>query len=46
MNYRELFAAVQKRPGMFGLDGSFKQFCIFLEGCDAGTFWSLLAGFR
>jgi hypothetical protein len=46
MNYRELFAALHKRPGMYGLDGSFAQFCIFLNGCDAATSWSLLAGFN
>ena len=46
MDYRELFALVHTRPGMYGLDGSFKQFCIFVMGCDAGTSWSLLNGFR
>jgi hypothetical protein len=46
MNYREFFAAVHKRPGMYGLDGTFTQFQIFLEGCDAATSWSLLAGFN
>ena len=46
MNYRELFSLVHERPGMYGLDGSFKHFYIFVMGCDAGTSWSLLAGFR
>jgi hypothetical protein len=46
MNYRELFAALRKRPGIYGLDGSFAQFCIFLNGCNAATSWSLLAGFN
>lgn len=46
MNYQELFALVHQRPGMYGLDGSFKHFCVFVMGCDAGTSWSLLTGFR
>jgi hypothetical protein len=46
MNYRELFVSVHERPGLYGLDGSFRHFCVFVEGCNAGTFWSLLAGFR
>lgn len=46
MIFRELFAFVHKRPGMYGLDGSFAHFCIFLEGCHAGTSYSLLAGLR
>lgn len=46
MKYRELFALVRQRPGMYGLDGSFAHFSIFVTGCDAGTSWSLLAGFR
>lgn len=46
MDYRELFRSIQKRPGMYGLDGSFKHYEIFLNGCDAGNEWGLLAGFR
>ncbi|MBQ0980052.1 MULTISPECIES: hypothetical protein [unclassified Micromonospora] len=32
MNYRELFDKLHRRPGMFGLDGSFGQFTAFLQG--------------
>ena len=46
MNYRELFASMHKRPGMYGLDGSFTQFGIFLEGCNTATSGWLLAGFN
>lgn len=46
MNYRELFTLVHRRPGMYGLDGSFKHFSIFVDGCDAGSSWTLLTGFR
>jgi hypothetical protein len=46
MNYRELFQQIRERPGMWGLDGSYGQFCAFLLGCDAGNAWSLLIGFR
>ncbi|MFI6482559.1 hypothetical protein ACIBH1_31815 [Nonomuraea sp. NPDC050663] len=46
MDYRRLFRLVQTRPGMYGLDGSFKHYEIFLTGCDAGNEWGLLAGFR
>jgi hypothetical protein len=46
MKYRELFQQIRKRPGMWGLDGSYGQYCAFLHGCDAGNAWSLLIGFR
>ena len=46
MNYRELFQQIRERPGMWGLDGSYGQFCAFLLGCDAGNAWPLLTGFR
>jgi hypothetical protein len=46
MDYRSLFADVRSRPGMFGLDGSFHDFTVFLRGCEAGNDWQLLAGFR
>jgi hypothetical protein len=46
MKYRELFQQIRKRPGMWGLDGSYGQFCAFLEGCDVGNASSLLTGFR
>jgi len=46
MKYRELFTAIHQRPGMWGLDGSYGQFCAFLLGCDEGTSQSLLTGFQ
>ncbi|MFG1777542.1 hypothetical protein ACGFIR_24310 [Micromonospora sp. NPDC049051] len=46
MDYRKLFADVHRRPGMFGLDGSFHDFTVFIRGCEAGNDWQLLAGFR
>ncbi|HEU5375094.1 MAG TPA: hypothetical protein VFV38_06625 [Ktedonobacteraceae bacterium] len=46
MEYRELFQQMRKHPGMWGLDGSYGQFCAFLRGCDEGNARSLLIGFR
>ncbi|MGZ6391123.1 MAG: hypothetical protein ACXWQZ_17935, partial [Ktedonobacterales bacterium] len=46
MKYRELFQQIRARPGMWGLDGSYGQFCAFLRGCDEGNARSLLTGFR
>jgi hypothetical protein len=46
MNYRELFADVHRRPGMFCLDGTFHDFTVFMRGCEAGNDWQLLTGFR
>jgi hypothetical protein len=46
VEYRKLFADIQSRPGMWGLDGSFGQFCAFVTGADAGNDWQLLTGFR
>lgn len=46
MQYRELFVQVHQRPGMYGLDGSFAHCCNFLQGCHAGSAWTLLAGWR
>jgi hypothetical protein len=46
VDYRKLFSDLQRRPGMFGLDGSFGQFCAFLTGVDAGHDWQFLTGFR
>jgi len=46
MDYRKLFADVHRRPGMFGLDGSFHDFTVFVRGCEAGNDGQLLAGFR
>ncbi|WP_106584052.1 hypothetical protein [Murinocardiopsis flavida] len=46
MDYRILFNDVQKRPKNYGLDGSFLQFTVFVNGCDAGNDWGLLLGFN
>ena len=46
MDYRKLFADVHRRPGLFGLDGSFHDFTVFVRGCEAGNDGQLLAGFR
>ena len=46
MDYRKLFSDVRQRPGLFGLDGSFHDFTVFVRGCEAGNDWQLLAGFR
>lgn len=46
MEYRRLFADIHRRPGLFGLDGSYGQFCAFIEGVNAGNDWQLLTGFR
>ena len=46
MDYRKLLLEVHARPGMWGLDGSYGQFCVFLTGIDAGNDWQWLSGFR
>jgi len=46
VEYRKLFSDIHDRPGMWGLDGSFGQFCAFLTGVDAGNDWQWLCGFR
>jgi hypothetical protein len=46
VDYRKLFADVHRRPGLFGLDGSFHDFTVFIRGCEAGNDWQLLVGFR
>jgi hypothetical protein len=43
---RELLAAIRRRPGLFGLDGSFGQYCAFVEGMNAARDGQLLTGFR
>jgi hypothetical protein len=37
---------VERRPGAYGLDGSYREFVAFVNGCDASRDWELLAGFR
>lgn len=46
MDYKEVFALACERPKMFGLDGSYVAAAAFVNGCDAGNDWRLLAGFR
>ncbi|MER6768184.1 hypothetical protein ABT389_00220 [Streptomyces bacillaris] len=46
MEYRQLFTDVRRRPGSYGLSGSFREAVAFINGCDAGNSWGLLVGFR
>jgi hypothetical protein len=46
MEYRTLFAEIHRRPGLYGLDGSYAQFCVFIDGVDTGNDRQLLTGFR
>jgi hypothetical protein len=46
VNYRELFAEVRQRPGMFGVEGSYRSLCAFVLGVNAGNGWALLLGFQ
>lgn len=46
MDYRTLFRNVRRRPGLYGLDGSYTQFCVFIDGVDYGNDRGLLTGFR
>ncbi|MGW4465921.1 hypothetical protein [Micromonospora sp. NPDC004704] len=44
-NYRELFRLVHLRPGMYGVR-TYWETAALVTGCDAGTGWMLLEGFR
>lgn len=46
MNFPELLRDVQKRPGAYGLNGTFESCVAFVNGCDAASDWNLLKGFR
>jgi hypothetical protein len=46
VDYRTLFAEISRRPGLYGLDGSFGQFTAFVAGVDAGCDGQFLTGFR
>ena len=46
MDYRTLFPQVRRRPEMYGVQNSFRSFCAFLQGVDAGNDWQLFTGFR
>jgi hypothetical protein len=42
MDYRELLRATHRRPQMYGLDGSYANYCAFIQGLDVGNNWGLL----
>jgi len=46
MDEDSLIEHLEKRPAMFGLDGSFREVSIFLEGVDLAKEGALLSGFR
>ncbi|MGW4644704.1 hypothetical protein ACWEN6_39780 [Sphaerisporangium sp. NPDC004334] len=39
-------AEIHRRPGSYGLDGSYRAFATFIAGFHAGSGHTLLAGFR
>ncbi|MEV6478932.1 hypothetical protein [Streptomyces sp. NPDC051576] len=45
-SFREHLELIRKRPGMYGLDGSYGDYVTYLHGYDAGTRDSALLGFR
>lgn len=45
MNHRDLITEVRAKPGLFGLDGSYRSSAAFLVGLDVGSFGGLLRGF-
>ncbi|RKR91826.1 hypothetical protein BDK92_6247 [Micromonospora pisi] len=45
-NYRELFAAVRKRPHMYMPRGDFASLVAFVEGCNHGNDFNLLTGLQ
>jgi hypothetical protein len=46
MEYRKLFAEPHRHPKLYGLDGSYRDYCTFLAGVDAGNNGQVLTGFR
>jgi hypothetical protein len=46
VNYRELFAEVRQRPGVFGVKNTYWPVVSFVTGVDVGTDWALLTGFQ
>lgn len=46
MEFSNLLVRVQGRPGAYGLNGSYREYVAFINGCDAIRDWSLLGGFR
>ncbi|MET8541072.1 hypothetical protein ABZW03_10505 [Kitasatospora sp. NPDC004799] len=45
MNHRDLITEVRAKPGLFGLDGSYRSSVAFLVGLDLGSSGGLLRGF-
>lgn len=45
MEYEKLVQDAARRPGCYGLDGTYGQLVAFVRGCDAGNEWGLLIGF-
>ncbi|GAA2723374.1 hypothetical protein [Actinocorallia aurantiaca] len=46
MDFPTLLRDVQRRPGAYGLDGSYREFVAFINGCNAIADRSPLDGFR
>lgn len=44
-HYRDLFAQLRRRPGMFGLH-TYREIAAYVNGVDGATEGELLAGFR
>jgi len=45
MDFSRLFRDVQKRPDAYGLNGGYREFVAFLNGCNSATGGRLLGGF-
>ncbi|MFE7608254.1 hypothetical protein [Streptomyces celluloflavus] len=46
MDFSTLLLNMERRPGAYGLNGSYQDFVAFINGCDAIQDWTLLLGFR
>lgn len=46
MDFAARLHDVRRRPGAYGLDGSYENFVALINGADAATEWELLRGFR
>jgi len=46
VDFSTLLRNLQRRPGAYGLNGSYREFVAFINGCDAIQDWELLGGFR
>ncbi|MFG2783832.1 hypothetical protein ACGFY7_39125 [Streptomyces prunicolor] len=45
MDFSRLFRDVQKRPDAYGLNGGYREFVAFVNGCNSATGGRLLDGF-